>query len=51
MNVQVEITEAKPDYMPLARVLLEDVRTFFEDPENEREFREWMKTRETGKGA
>lgn len=51
MNVQVEITEAKPDYMPLARCLLEEIRSFYEDPEHEREFQEWMKTRETRKGA
>ena len=45
MNVQVEITETKPDYMPLARGLLEDVRAFFDDPENEAAFQAWMAER------
>ena len=36
----------KPFYAPLASVLLEEIRAFFQDPKNEAEFQEWMKNRQ-----
>lgn len=36
----------KPFYAPLAQTLLEEIRAYFEEPENEREFQAWLKTQE-----
>ena len=35
----------KPFYAPLAAVLLEEIQAFFQDPEGEKEFQEWMRNR------
>lgn len=51
MRVEVEISQGEPDYMPMARALLDDLLAFFDEEENEAAFQEWMKSRETRKGA
>ena len=38
-----------PQYAKTAAGLLEAARTFFRDPENEKEFQEWKKTQKGGK--
>ena len=43
MTVTVEKAAVKPDYKPLARVLLEEFRAFFDNPENEKLYEEWKK--------
>ena len=40
---------AAPQYAKTAAGLLEEARTFFRDPENEKEFQEWKKTQKGGK--
>ena len=45
-----EQARTKPKYGTLAAELLERCRAFYEDPENEKAFREWKETREK-KGA
>ena len=45
-----EQAQTKPKYGTLAAELLERCRAFYEDPENEKAFREWKETREK-KGA
>ena len=42
LPVAAEICATKPDYGPLAWVLLESIEEFYKDPENERAFQEWM---------
>ena len=37
----VQVAE-KPDYMPLARHMMTRAFEFYEDPENEKRFQEWM---------
>lgn len=51
MNIEIEMVNVKPDYRPLGRTLLEAVRKFYEDPENEKAFQEWKRKREAEKGA
>jgi len=36
----------KPDYGPIARHLLDKIITFYQDPENEKAYQEWLKTPE-----
>lgn len=45
LAIQVEICDTQPDYMPLARGLVDPIRAFFEDPENEAAFQAWMAER------
>ena len=47
--IEAESCEVRPDYKSLARVLLDEINEFFRDPENEREYQEWLK--EEGKGV
>ena len=44
----IERAPAEIDYKLLARYLLDEAIAFYQDPENERKFQEWMKER---KGA
>lgn len=48
MNI-ITATEAKekPKYTKTAAELLERCREFYMDPENEREYQEWKKSRKT----
>ena len=46
MQVKAVRVKGKPDYMPLARHLLDRIIAFYEDPENVRAFEEWKKERE-----
>jgi len=46
MQIEVVYTNQKPDYMPLARHLLDRIIEWYADPEHEREFQEWKKERE-----
>ncbi len=45
MTIQVERTDTRPDYKPLAGVLLGEIRQYFEDPEHEAEYQAWLKER------
>ena len=45
MRVEVVYVNEKPDYMPLARHLLDRIIEFYKDPENERRFQEWKAAR------
>ena len=38
MTVTTETAAVRPDYKALARQLLDEIRTFFNDPEHEAEF-------------
>ena len=42
--------QTKPYLEPLAFALLEDIRAYFQDPENEAEFQRW-RTEQERKGA
>ena len=44
-EITAEITAVRPDYKPLARTLLEEIRTFFSDPENEADYQRWLMER------
>ena len=47
MKIEVKVDKhRKPDYYCLSIELLEEIRKFFRDPENEREFQEWQKQRQ-----
>ena len=46
MNIEVVYTGEKPDYMPLARHLLERIGEWFRDPEHEEEYQRWKAERE-----
>lgn len=48
MKIEAVYTGQKPDYMPLARHLLDRIIAFYKDPENERAFQEWKAKRERG---
>lgn len=45
MKITVEMTTEKPKYKKTAAELLSRCREFYQDPENERAFQEWMKNR------
>lgn len=38
----------QPDYRTFAREMVDTILRFFEDPENERAYREWKEAREHG---
>ena len=40
-------TDTKPNYSAAAGILANAVAAFFEDPENERAYQEWLKEKET----
>lgn len=41
----------KPLLEPLAFALLDDIRAYFQDPENEKAYRQWLEARDQQKGA
>lgn len=43
MTVTTETAAVRPDYRPLARQLLDEMRRYFEDPEHEADFQRWLK--------
>ena len=47
--ITVSQATAAPQYAKTAAGLLEAARTFYRDPENEKEFQEWKKTQKGGK--
>ena len=49
MAITVSQDTAAPNYGKTADGLLEAARTFYRDPENEKEFQEWKKTQKGGK--
>ena len=52
IRISAKSSGKKPDYKKTAAALLEKCRSFYQDPENEREFREWKAQREReGKSA
>ena len=51
MAIEVVYSGEKPDYMPLARHLLDRIAEFYADPENERGFQEWKKQRDSGRAT
>ena len=50
MTISTERATTRPKYDILASAVLERCRMFFEDPENEKAFREW-KEEQKKKGA
>lgn len=46
LRIMAAMSREKPNYSAMAGTLAGSVRRFFEDPENERAFREWQKDRE-----
>lgn len=44
-QVETEMLTFQPDYKPLARALLDEIRDFFTDPENEAAFQRWKEER------
>ena len=51
VRIEVYKVNQKPDYMPLARHLLDKIIEFYKDPENERKFQEWKKQRDAAAAA
>ena len=49
MEISVERAAVKPDYRPLARTLLDEIREFFRDPKNEADYQAWLKERQAKK--
>lgn len=45
LRIYAEEAKTKPDYTLTAPALLEKCRSFYQDPENEKAFREWMAER------
>ena len=43
LRVEGAMCDQQPFYEPLAFALLEDIRAFFQQPENEQEYQEWLK--------
>ena len=43
MRITARASGKKPDYKKTAAALLERCRAFYQDPENEQAFQEWMK--------
>lgn len=46
MRVTIRASGQRPKYDRMAGALLNRIREFYEDPENERAFREWKAARE-----
>ena len=56
MRIEAYQVPEKPDYGPLARHLLskgliEKICEYFEDPENQKKYEEWLKEYKARKGA
>ena len=49
MDVTASRAMTAPNYGTTAATLLEACRTFYQNPENEKAFQEWMKQRKEGK--
>ena len=47
-RISAERAATKPKYTAAARELLDRCRGFYEDPENERAFREWKEQKKKG---
>lgn len=47
-RISAERVKEKPKYTAAARALLDRCRGFYEDPENERAFREWKEQKKKG---
>ena len=47
-RISAERAATKPKYAATARELLDRCRAFYEDPENERAFREWKEQKKKG---
>lgn len=47
-RISAERVKEKPKYTAAARELLDRCRGFYEDPENERAFREWKEQKKKG---
>lgn len=45
-SIESEMAAVRPDYKPLARALLDEIRDFFTDPENEAAFQRWKAERD-----
>lgn len=45
LRIYAAEAKTKPDYTLTAPVLLEKCRAFYQDPENERAYQEWMAER------
>ena len=43
LRVEGAMCDQQPFLEPLAFALLEDIREFFQQPENEQEYQEWLK--------
>lgn len=46
LPVTATMSREQPFLEPLAFALLEDIRAFFQDPENEAEYQAWLANRE-----
>ena len=47
-RISAERVDTKPKYETTARELLNRCRAFYEDPENEKAFREWKEQKKKG---
>ena len=45
MQIRTEVTETQPNYKKTAAALLERCREFYQNPENEQAFQEWLASR------
>ena len=50
MEIRAVRVPVKPDYMPLARHLVDKNIAFYEDPENVKAYEKWKKEREEKQG-
>ena len=48
MKTEIVISQERKSYDTLARTLLDEIRAFFADPENEAEFQRWKEERRRG---
>ena len=48
LQINVRVCKEKPKYSKTAAELLAKCREFYQDPENEKAFQEWMKERSKG---
>lgn len=49
LAIEVVYVNKEPELGPLARHLVDRIREWYEDPENERAFQEWKKARDAEK--
>lgn len=48
LPVKGTMCRKKPYYTPLAETLLEEIRAYFQNPENEAEFQAWLAEQKKG---